>query len=225
MSEEYYVVSKSNLEEIADHIRAKGGTSAGLSFPSGFESAIDSIPTVSVGPLSVTANGTYTATAGTAYSPVTVNVPTGIGTLIQTTSLGLISTTATSATDTGKTVTVSNINGYDALLIDTSIDATPDKGLLCSCAWVFLTAGTDIETKEGATIATVKYNARVSSAGVITSRASTTSYGIFPNSVTVGSNQVSFPIYMRYSATYTGTINANYTTRVYGVNLMDLIGG
>lgn len=34
---------------------------------------------VDVEPLSVDANGTYTAPSGTAYSPVTVNVPTGGG--------------------------------------------------------------------------------------------------------------------------------------------------
>lgn len=38
---------------------------------------------ITVNPLSVTSNGTYTAPTGTAYSPVTVNVSSGGGTVIQ----------------------------------------------------------------------------------------------------------------------------------------------
>lgn len=41
-----YVVSDASLTGIADKIRAKGGTSASLSFPSGFESAIDALPEI-----------------------------------------------------------------------------------------------------------------------------------------------------------------------------------
>lgn len=42
-----------------------------------YASANVSVPTVTTQSLSVTSNGTYTAPTGTAYSPVTVNVPTG----------------------------------------------------------------------------------------------------------------------------------------------------
>ena len=71
-----------DLTSVANAIRAKGGTSASLAFPAGFVSAIGDIPTgggVTVSPLSVTANGTYTAPSGEAYSPVTVNVSGGGG--------------------------------------------------------------------------------------------------------------------------------------------------
>lgn len=71
-----------DLTSVANAIRAKGGTSASLAFPAGFVDAIGDIETgggVTVSPLSVTANGTYTAPSGEAYSPVTVNVPTGGG--------------------------------------------------------------------------------------------------------------------------------------------------
>lgn len=40
-----YVVQGSDLSSVADAIRTKGGTSAQLSFPAGFVSAIDAIPT------------------------------------------------------------------------------------------------------------------------------------------------------------------------------------
>lgn len=72
-----------DLTSVADAIRAKGGTSASLAFPAGFVDAIGDIETgggVTVSPLSVTANGTYTAPSGEAYSPVTVNVSGGGGT-------------------------------------------------------------------------------------------------------------------------------------------------
>lgn len=77
-----YVVSDSSLTSVADAIRAKGQTSAALEYPDGFIGAINAIPTgggVTPEPLSVTANGTYTAPSGTAYNPVTVNVPSGGG--------------------------------------------------------------------------------------------------------------------------------------------------
>jgi len=82
MPEEYYIVSRADQETIANKIRAKGGTSALLSYPQGWGNAIDAIETgggVTVSPLSVTANGTYTAPSGEAYSPVTVNVSGGGG--------------------------------------------------------------------------------------------------------------------------------------------------
>ena len=41
-----YVVSDTSLGGIADRIRAKGQTSAALSFPSGFEAAIDALPDI-----------------------------------------------------------------------------------------------------------------------------------------------------------------------------------
>ena len=69
-----------DLTSVANAIRAKGGTSASLAFPGGFVDAIGDIETgdgVTVSPLSVTANGTYTAPSGEAYSPVTVNVSGG----------------------------------------------------------------------------------------------------------------------------------------------------
>ena len=68
------------FSDIADAIRAKTGGTADIAADT-FPTAISAIPTggedITVEPLSVTANGTYTAPTGKAYSPVTVNVPTG----------------------------------------------------------------------------------------------------------------------------------------------------
>ena len=56
---------------------------------------------IDVVPLSVTTNGTYTAPSGTAYSPVTVNVPSGGGVNVATTTWSNTDSTATTHTFTG----------------------------------------------------------------------------------------------------------------------------
>lgn len=78
-----YLVTDSDLTSVANAIRTKGSTSSALEFPNGFVSAIDDITTIEIEPLSVTENGTYTAAAGHAYSPVTVNVSGGTSKLPQ----------------------------------------------------------------------------------------------------------------------------------------------
>ena len=73
-------VKGTDLTSIADAIRTKGGASADLSFPDGFVSAVQSIPSGGGSTLitkSITANGTYAASSDNAdgYSSVTVAVP------------------------------------------------------------------------------------------------------------------------------------------------------
>ena len=96
-----YLTTDTELTSVANAIRTKGGTSSSLVYPAGFVSAINDITTggatitdttdshggtirsidtenaTTVTSLSVTENGTYTATSGTAYNPVTVNVSGG----------------------------------------------------------------------------------------------------------------------------------------------------
>lgn len=67
-------VNESSLQDIADAIRTKNGSSTTYK-PSQMKQAILNIPTSTNNPLAVTSNGTYTAPEGTGYSPVTVNVP------------------------------------------------------------------------------------------------------------------------------------------------------
>ena len=59
MSNDYYVVSGDSLRDVADSIRAKGGTSAQLEFPDGWMDAIDDIETGggSIGNIWQDANG------------------------------------------------------------------------------------------------------------------------------------------------------------------------
>ena len=153
----------------------------------------------------------------------------GVGTLLATLSLGTISTSSTTAADTGKSISVSNVNNYDLLIVETSVNTVTNNRHTATVGLIFLTASSTVGTKDGATVATVKWNSKISSSAVTTTRAGTTAYGIYPNSCSVAtSNNVTtatIPLYRRYNSTSTGTINGNYTARVYGVNLYDLIGG
>lgn len=94
-----YIVKDTSLTGVADAIRAKTGNNSSLTFPTGFETAIDNIETsaeayedaleetygsgqtpapsdykyVEITSLNATENGTYTAPEGTAYGSVVVN--------------------------------------------------------------------------------------------------------------------------------------------------------
>ena len=77
-----YRATSTEFTAVADAIRIKGGTSAQLTWPNGFVSAVQAIPTGSgvTQPLSVTQNGTYTPPSGVdGYAPVVVNVSGGGG--------------------------------------------------------------------------------------------------------------------------------------------------
>ena len=147
-------------------------------------------------------------------------------TLLATKALGTISTSSTTATDTGQTLEVSGINDYDALIIETSVDTKTNGRHACTTRLAWLTASSAIGTKNGAALATATWNVKLNSSGTATSRSNTTPYGIYAYSLTTPSGgKTTITIYQRYNSTQTGTINGSYTMRVYGVKLYDLIGG
>ena len=177
-----------------------------------------------------TANGTYDVTN---LASLVVNVSGGSGnfTSLGTLSVGSISTSSTTDTDTGKSITVKGIYNYDLLVCECSVDTKTNNRHAATTRLVWLTAGSDITTKNGATFATATWNCKLSSSGVATTRSNTTAYGVYAKACTVsagntGDNgQAVITIYQRYNSTQTGTINGTYTMRVYGVKIYDLIGG
>ena len=158
--------------------------------------------------------GTYTGSGG------------GSGlTLLKTTSLGSLQTSSTAASDTGKSMTVTGYNDYDVLIVDVSVD-TPTNGRHTSTvSFVLLTGTSDVETKNTYTVATNKWNSKLSSNGTGSTRQSASGYGVYVNAASVSSSTMTLTFYQRYNSNSTGTLNGTYTARVYGVKLYDLIGG
>lgn len=172
---------------------------------------------VASGKIFFASNGTQTT--GTASGG-------GIGTLLATKSLGTISTSSTTETDTGQTVSVSNIKSYDLLLVETSVDTVVSNRHMATVAGVELTNSTDVSTgKDSTLLITQRMNFRMTNQNKVQSRAGTNAYGIYPKTVTLSSGNATIAMYQRYNNTYTGTINGSYTVRVYGINLYELIGG
>lgn len=172
------------------------------------------------------AQGKYFYTSAGVRTAGTASGGGGSGpTLLATLSLGTISTSSTTATDTGKSISVSSINNYDLLIFEASVDTVTNNRHTATANAIFLTASSTVGTKDGGGIATATWNSKISSTGTTSTRQGTTKYGIYANAVTVSNGTATITIYRRYNSTSTGTINGAYTARVYGVNLYDLIGG
>lgn len=174
-----------------------------------------------------TANGTYDVTN---LASLVVNVSGGGGglTLIQTTSLGSLSTSSTSATDTGKTVSLAsstNWNNYDLLLVDISVDTTTNGRHTSTVSFVILTGTSNVTTKNTYTVGGNKWNSKLGSTGTASTRQSTSAYGVYINAASVSNNTLTLTVYYRYNNNSTGTLNGTYTARVYGIKLIDMIGG
>lgn len=145
-------------------------------------------------------------------------------TLLATKSLGTISTSSTSATDTGQTVTVSNVDNYDLLVAIISVNTKTNGRHVATVNTISLAGTSNASTKNSAGIADRTLNFKLSSADVTSSRQNTTKYGVYVNSATTPSGgSTTLAIYERYNNTYTTTINGDYTIRVYGVKLTDMI--
>lgn len=148
--------------------------------------------------------------------------------LIQTTSIGSLTTSSTSAQDTGKTVSCASTTGwanYDLLLVDISVNTTTNGRHTSTVTPVLLTGTSNVTTKNTYTVGSNKWNSKLGSTGTASTRQSTTAYGVYINSASVSSNTLNMTVYYRYNSNSTGTLNGTYTARVYGIKLIDLIGG
>lgn len=176
------------------------------------------------------ASGKYFYTAAGARTQGTASGGGGTDRLklLQTTALGSLSTSSTSASDTGKTVSLASSTGwsdYDLLVVDISVD-TPTNGRHTSTVSLVLLTGTsNVTTKNTYTVGGNKWNSKLGSTGTASTRQSTSAYGVYINAASVSSSTLTLTVYYRYNSNSTGTLNGTYTARVYGIKLIDLIGG
>ena len=113
------LITRSKLDGLATTIAAKSGATLPLTIAQ-MDAAVEGISGVDVEALSVTSNGTYTAPSGTAYSPVTVAVPTPSPTL-----------QSKSATPTESAQTITPDSGYDGLS-SVTVAAIPSEYIIPS---------------------------------------------------------------------------------------------
>lgn len=148
--------------------------------------------------------------------------------LIKTASLGTLTTSSTSAADTGKTIEMASSTGwsnYDLLLVDISVDSVTNGRHTSSVGFVFVTGTSNVNTKNTYAVGSNVWNSKVNSSGTKSTRQSSTKYGIYSNAASVADGTLTLTVYYRYNSNHTGTINNAYTARVYGIKLIDLIGG
>lgn len=148
-------------------------------------------------------------------------------TLLKTISLGEMATTSTTAVDAHKSVTLENsaYNAYDVLILDISVDTQVNGHHTSTVSMIYVTGQSDVSNKGTFAVGSNKWNSKLSSLGVASTRNATSGHGIYANSVSVSNGTMTIPLYYRSSSQTTGTLDGTYTARVYGLNLYDMIGG
>lgn len=146
-------------------------------------------------------------------------------TKIATKSLGTISTSSTSAADTGQTLAVTGFDAYDMMIAICYTPTHTNGRHVATVRLINFSATSSTSTKTGTSIATSTQHYKLSSSGTLTQRSGTTPYGVYVNAATISTSTprtCTLTIYQRYNSTSSGTINGNYTLDVYGVKLQDL---
>ena len=146
-------------------------------------------------------------------------------TKIATKSLGTISTSSTSAADTGQTLAVTGFDAYDMLICMCYTTPHTYSRHVATIRLINFSATSTTATKTGTSIANSTQHFKLSSSGTLTQRSGTTPYGVYVNAATIGTSTprtLTLTIYQRYNSTSSGTINGSYTLDVYGVKLQDL---
>lgn len=147
-------------------------------------------------------------------------------TKIATKSLGTISTSSTSAADTGQTLAVTGFDAYDMLIAICHTNPHTNGRHVATVRLINFSATSTTATKTATSIATSTQHFKLSSGGTLTQRSGTTPYGVYVNAATIGTSTprtLTLTIYQRYNSTSSGTINGSYTLDVYGVKLQDLL--
>ena len=148
--------------------------------------------------------------------------------LILDDSIGAYSTTSTSQVDTGFTFTVQDALDYEVLLIIFKDSEQKTDHFYSELNAIYLynnNNGDWIEAKSAAAAPTEKFIVR-DKTGTLTSTYTSSIYGIFPlnSTITITGNNVRFGVSARYSSLYTGTIDGNFSIKVYGIKLSSIMG-
>ena len=190
-------------QDIADAIRSKNGSSDTY-LPSEMAAAIEDI------------SGGGSTGGG------------GGGTLILTQALGTLTSSSSTERDTRISITVpgSEVNKYDVLFVATSVDDIKLGFHICTLRTILLQGSSNRNQKNNFSLILNLLNYRASSDGTEITYQGTTVYGVFPVSPSLDSTtqDLTFGMHYRYSASQSGKINGTYTTRVYGVKLTELMG-
>jgi len=206
-----YLVTDTELTSVANAIRTKGGTSANLSFPTEFVSAINAIPQSGITPsgsLSITSNGTHDVTN---YASVDVNV---VGS----------SYTKVYEADYTKSYTSTSSTIMDTMLFDypRSIDtiwyvSVRDKAGLRSGffygsdTWIMdnptMISASTSSTAKGTVIR--KYTSLYKGANA--------ENGIRARGIDTQNGQSKIILDIKYNSTYSGTINGTYHVEVWAL--------
>ena len=147
-------------------------------------------------------------------------------TLLATKSLGTISTSSTSAADTGQTLDVSGFDAYDMLICIAHTSPHTNGRHIATVRLINFSGTSTVDTKTSTSIATSTQHYKLSSGGTMTVRSGTTPYGVYVNAATIQTTtprKLTLTIYQRYNSTSSGTINGSYVLDVYGVKLQDLL--
>ena len=148
-------------------------------------------------------------------------------TLIATKDLGTISTSSTTATDTGQTLDVEGFDDYDMLIAICYTPTATNGRHLATVRLINFSATSSVSTKTSTSIATSTQHYKLSSSGTLSERSGTTPYGVYINAATISTGtprKCTLTVYQRYNSTSSGTINGTYKLDVYGVKLKDLFG-
>lgn len=144
-------------------------------------------------------------------------------TLLGTSTLGSLSTSSTTATDTGKSFTINSVTDYDVLVVDISVGTVTNSRHIGTISMVYLTGTSNVDTKNTVAVGSNKWNIKAGSTGTKSTRQSTSAYGVYINAGTLNNGNITLTVYYRYNSNNTGTINGSYTAHVYGLKLVDLV--
>lgn len=218
-----YKVTDTELTNVANAIRAKGGTSEPLTWDSGFTSAINNIPTgiTPSGTYPITNNGSYDVT-NYANAEVNVSGGGGLANLLASQSLGHLSTDTGSEVSIEQTLVLDDsdvhFSDYDALIVACEAEGRGNNKHIATENVILLSRGTYAK-KKAPHLLTWLNNYYTDSSGVINVFGLGVSYGVYVSVPTQSSDVITVYFRMKYSSDFSKAIDDNYTAKVYGFKL------